>query len=94
VVVTQELQLGRGFSAAEGSRSSEESQGEKQVQWGRGFSAAEGPPASRSAGRACSRFNGAAAFQPRKDNAVKGGEAGTALLQWGRGFSAAEGQMT
>ena len=38
-------------------------------------------------------FNGAAAFQPRKEMQPNAIALGKALLQWGRGFSAAEGKV-
>ena len=61
------------------------------LQWGRGFSAAETSSCQPTRRRRTSRFNGAAAFQPRKRHG--GGTCRSTWhvsLQWGRGFSAAE----
>ena len=84
-----QLQWGRGFSAAE-SRSVQLSIWEHgRLQWGRGFSAAESRVYSYLE-RQAKRFNGAAAFQPRKADSAIRHELEDLMLQWGRGFSAAE----
>ena len=50
-----------------------------------------GNTGSQGCGRLQSeRFNGAAAFQPRKPDDVRGNDERLRSLQWGRGFSAAE----
>ena len=60
------------------------------LQWGRGFSAAETPPQTPKFGRPTTSFNGAAAFQPRKQESQYTQRPRIESLQWGRGFSAAE----
>ncbi len=60
------------------------------LQWGRGFSAAEMALESPSGPHGTARFNGAAAFQPRKSVLWDLMPQPPFLLQWGRGFSAAE----
>ena len=58
------------------------------LQWGRGYSAVE-TLAQAHAPRNHTRFNGAAAVQPRR-RLVAGSSGGSYMLQWGRGCSAAE----
>ncbi len=60
------LQWGRGFSAAEIPRRMAHAVIAAWLQWGRGFSAAEMCWQELSSRSSCRRFNGAAAFQPRK----------------------------
>ena len=62
----QELQWGRGFSAAEMPAEAFAATMADLLQWGRGFSAAEIPLVRRGYRAGRMRFNGAAAFQPRK----------------------------
>ncbi len=64
--------------------------GQLRLQWGRGFSAAEIRSTATSSTVASTRFNGAAAFQPRKWLGRPTREPARRKLQWGRGFSAAE----
>ena len=60
------LQWGRGFSAAESSTGLSGTDCIYLLQWGRGFSAAESCGTATLPGESGGRFNGAAAFQPRK----------------------------
>jgi len=60
------------------------------LQWGRGWTAAEGS-CPQALVRPCSRFNGAAAGQPRKGGTIGSPKACWGGLQWGRGWTAAEG---
>ena len=53
------------------------------LQWGRGFSAAESSAARRSRRRQYGRFNGAAAFQPRKAAADRARAASTDAASMG-----------
>ena len=62
----QRLQWGRGFSAAETGGNPTGNSPTLPLQWGRGFSAAETPRRLVSRHLGVLRFNGAAAFQPRK----------------------------
>ena len=86
----QQLQWGRGSSAAEGAgwRSTRPASGS--LQWGRGSSAAEGSRTRQQHYR-LERFNGAAALQPRKGRASRAPIRSPVELQWGRGSSAADG---
>ena len=83
------LQWGRGFSAAERICTFQGSALPAWLQWGRGFSAAESY-AAHPALLPPMRFNGAAAFQPRKVVVEPCPSIHPISLQWGRGFSAAE----
>jgi len=60
------------------------------LQWGRGCSAAERPAQADRHRGGLRSFNGAAAVQPRKDDALSVIVAKRSRLQWGRGCSAAE----
>ena len=60
------------------------------LQWGRGLSAAEITRSHAATNERQRRFNGAAAFQPRKFWLYWRTESPTQGLQWGRGLSAAE----
>ncbi|CUQ67487.1 protein of unknown function [Candidatus Nitrospira inopinata] len=60
------LQWGRGVSAAEIWRRAYAGQVADQLQWGRGVSAAEMGCCLFFSSSSMTRFNGAAAFQPRK----------------------------
>ena len=83
------LQWGRGFSAAEGPAGWIAGRGGHGASMGpRLFSRGSTGSPCGSPGRTA-RFNGAAAFQPRKEVASTCGLL-PMELQWGRGFSAAE----
>ncbi len=86
----QRLQWGRGWTAAEGKRSSPRSPEESRLQWGRGWTAAEGRPLSAPRLR-----RGIASMGPRLDSRGRKEKRPPGLggrpLQWGRGWTAAEG---
>jgi len=84
------LQWSRSFSAAEIIDMALNPRRSSRLQWSRSFSAAEildGDVRRPDPGQ---RFNGAAAFQPRKFLSREDAFPRTATLQWSRSFSAAE----
>ena len=85
-----QLQWGRGSSAAETTKLCAVVIEETVLQWGRGSSAAETSFGCSIMNLAKSRFNGAAALQPRKLALRLLCNPLAMWLQWGRGSSAAE----
>ena len=89
-LAADELQWGRGFSAAE--IGSPIVRGEVPIDGFNGAAAFQ-PRKSEHAAQTADRligFNGAAAFQPRKLRVSASSDRPRRGLQWGRGFSAAE----
>ena len=85
------LQWGRGLVAAEGGEAINPWGLVQGLQWGRGLVAAEGGRLAHDYARG-RRFNGAAAWWPRKAARSGSDTQRRCRLQWGRGLVAAEGR--